>query len=912
MQLSIVSAQTNVSSCAIISAPGEYLLNQSIINSSVANCINITSSDVIFDGAGYTIDGINAKNSYGVYVYNSTVFLSNVTIKNLKVTDWYFGIYYNNAINGSISNSTANSNHINGIYLNSSHNNTLDNNSANTNNLSGINLSFSNSNILTYNTANSNHINGIHLNSISNTTLTNSNITNNSYNFILDGSRDSHFDNNIGFNNTVNGKPIFYIKNAINTTYNNQTNAGVFYCIWCNNVTIKDLTLRKNGYGVFLWNTNNTKIENINVSSNYYGIYIQSSRNNTFSDNTASNNAIWDFSSYSYSLNNIIKNFTILNSTISFTGKDVAIRSDSPPANDPNGYRNIGKYINTINNSADSWLFLKVSYSDNDISGLNESTLKVWKYNGSWSIVGGTNGVETDKNYVFTNITKFSIFAPMIESSQIPTPTPTRNGGNGGSKGGGGGGASAGEDFYNILLTEIDILNFYKDKTSTYTFTDKINPILFISIKSNITSGKIPSKVEVLRNTSTLVDSPAPGIVYKNINIWVGKYDFAIPKHIKEAVIRFKVKNSWIESNNLDPWDIVMVRWDGSKWLVLETTEIEKDSTHTYFETKTYCFSHLAISGIQKAQLLTSHEILDNLIKTLHEGWLLFNPPKEMVIFKKERIEARISKKFIMEKYLFSWDEVPGDNNDKLIDFLDEKYSVEFAKGVKIEKINEGRKIKISDGKNSSLICLNKDKNKAVLEIDNNKTYNFTVKMENGKLNIYTEDTEYLMTGLKGGGKPEIARIKINTKMKARLIGEKFDIIPLSQEEQMVGEEEFAQWEWDVIPKDIGTHNLSLRVSLRLEDSNKDLPLYEWPVKVKVGGWWERLKFIYVKIEAINTFLTLISIVITVLTLWFALKINLKIILIKHVKKIFEKSKTNVSYFSYVWGKILERFHRYR
>ena len=64
-----VSASTPINSCTTISSPGTYMLNQNIINSSASTCIAIISSDVVFDGAGYTIDGVDAVSTFGVYVY---------------------------------------------------------------------------------------------------------------------------------------------------------------------------------------------------------------------------------------------------------------------------------------------------------------------------------------------------------------------------------------------------------------------------------------------------------------------------------------------------------------------------------------------------------------------------------------------------------------------------------------------------------------------------------------------------------------------------------------------------------------------------------------------------------------------------------------------------------------------------
>src|SRR3989344_8638188 len=83
--ISTMSIETTISSCTIISAPGLYTLTTNIINSSAVVCINITASNVIFDGAGYMIDGVDAINTYGVHVHNSSIALTNTTVKNQAV-----------------------------------------------------------------------------------------------------------------------------------------------------------------------------------------------------------------------------------------------------------------------------------------------------------------------------------------------------------------------------------------------------------------------------------------------------------------------------------------------------------------------------------------------------------------------------------------------------------------------------------------------------------------------------------------------------------------------------------------------------------------------------------------------------------------------------------------------------------
>ncbi len=175
-----------------------------------------------------------------------------------------------------------------GIRVNSG-SNIIRNNSA-SNNYDGIYLTYlGNNNTLNGNVA-SNNREGISLLSSSNNTLTNNLMTGNNFNFQLYGGSDSQFNNEIDTSNIVNGKPIYYIKDAANTVYDSSINAGTFYCISCVNVTIKEMNLNSNGAGIFFWNTTFSRIQNVNASSSYSGLWLASSNNNTLSNNNASNN----------------------------------------------------------------------------------------------------------------------------------------------------------------------------------------------------------------------------------------------------------------------------------------------------------------------------------------------------------------------------------------------------------------------------------------------------------------------------------------------------------------------------------------------------------------------------------------------------------------------------------------------
>ncbi|MCX9010442.1 MAG: hypothetical protein OIN66_04885 [Candidatus Methanoperedens sp.] len=90
--------------------------------------------------------------------------------------------------------------------------------------------------------------------------------------------------------------------------------------------------------------------------------------------------------------------------------------------------------------------------------------------------------------------------------------------------------------------------------------------------------------------------------------------------------------------------------------------------------------------------------------------------------------------------YLFSWDQIPGNDNGKLIKFLSQEFGIDWLKTAKIERNDDGRTIIVSnyedENKNISL-RLNDEKNNVTIIIVDVKTDKFIVKMENKQLNIY-------------------------------------------------------------------------------------------------------------------------------------------------------------------------------
>jgi tetratricopeptide (TPR) repeat protein len=91
------------------------------------------------------------------------------------------------------------------------------------------------------------------------------------------------------------------------------------------------------------------------------------------------------------------------------------------------------------------------------------------------------------------------------------------------------------------------------------------------------------------------------------------------------------------------------------------------------------------------------------------------------------------------EEYLFSWDDIPVNDNSRLIEFLKKSLGIELAETAKIEKIDDGKTIKVSTEIDSISVKLNDDKTKVNLTINDVRIDEFIARMEKSKLNIYNE-----------------------------------------------------------------------------------------------------------------------------------------------------------------------------
>jgi hypothetical protein len=136
-------------------------------------------------------------------------------------------------------------------------------------------------------------------------------------------------------------------------------------------------------------------------------------------------------------------------------------------------------------------------------------------------------------------------------------------------------------------------------------------------------------------------------------------------------------------------------------------------------------------------------------------------------------------------EYLFSWDEVPGNDSVRLVEFLKQEFDISWVETAKIEKIDDVRTIRVADEKNYLSLGLNNEKTKVNLKIDDGRSAEFIAKSENGKLNIYFEDFGKQFHGkidLRGCSYNRIQPIHIWEQLMDRL--DPYDRQPFTQLEE--------------------------------------------------------------------------------------------------------------------------------
>lgn len=94
---------------------------------------------------------------------------------------------------------------------------------------------------------------------------------------------------------------------------------------------------------------------------------------------------------------------------------------------------------------------------------------------------------------------------------------------------------------------------------------------------------------------------------------------------------------------------------------------------------------------------------------------------------------------------LFNWNEIPGNDNEKLLKFLNQNFGIDWVKTATIEKIDDDKTLRVYYKQNSISLEFNNNKNKVNLKIDDGRTDEIISKTDKCKINIYDEEYKLIM-----------------------------------------------------------------------------------------------------------------------------------------------------------------------
>ncbi|NPE27304.1 PGF-pre-PGF domain-containing protein [Methanococcoides sp. SA1] len=228
----------------------------------------------------------------------------------------------------------------------------------------------------------------------------------------------------------------------------------------------------------------------------------------------------------------------------------------------------------------------------------------------SISAIFSTSGLSSGNHAIdFSAQDNDGAWSEEVSTTFIVNEVATRSSGGSSSSGGGGSGAS-GEAFENIAFKDVNAENIIGGLVITYSFDEMQNSIDYIKFSALKNYGEVSTTIEVLKDKSTMVDEVAPGLVYSNLNIWVGNVGFATEDNIAYPVIGFSVSKEWLVENGINEDSIALYRYSDGKWNNLNTIKIGEDVAYLYFEAETPGFSPFAISAnVEEDDMLVVKDI---------------------------------------------------------------------------------------------------------------------------------------------------------------------------------------------------------------------------------------------------------------------------------------------------------------
>lgn len=255
----------HISECSIIDESGYYVLDADIeVNKS--KCIEIKSDGVTLDGNGRTVSAGYFGGTYAIYAFHPNG-ISNLTIKNIVLKNWAYGIYSKGIKNMKVDNLR-----IEGSFF-------------------GIYMSEVEKAIISDSIINETKKNGIVLERVLNADIS-TEISNTGTGILVSNSKGvSIHDSSVsGSDKGINLRDSLDVV-IKNTRVNNNNNFGV-YIKNTNNAEISGSEILKNSYdGIKVYNSENCRVNVNKVKQNRIGIFLEFAESCKILDNEVSDNS---------------------------------------------------------------------------------------------------------------------------------------------------------------------------------------------------------------------------------------------------------------------------------------------------------------------------------------------------------------------------------------------------------------------------------------------------------------------------------------------------------------------------------------------------------------------------------------------------------------------------------------------
>lgn len=131
---------------------------------------------------------------------------------------------------------------------------------------------------------------GILLDNARSATLAGNAMSDNEMNFGVEGIDIENYYHQVDITNTVDGRPVYYLVEEPGAIINSATAAGVVFGIACPDMTVQDLVLQNNEYGLFLLDSDRAMIRNVTTLANQIGIFVCDSDNTRIDECSAKEN----------------------------------------------------------------------------------------------------------------------------------------------------------------------------------------------------------------------------------------------------------------------------------------------------------------------------------------------------------------------------------------------------------------------------------------------------------------------------------------------------------------------------------------------------------------------------------------------------------------------------------------------